>query len=154
MTGLVLAHTPEDSLLAKRTKTPFNCPLFDGQNLRKLPCGHKGIGLHIPKYLQCQWVEIFCIYTDMPDAAFGIYTDTTIRYLNILVGILTIFQNIGNALLENPLNTIKSFGWKIIMLVTFETEPYQSSKRGEQVLVQCAWECQPAVKKRRMASAQ
>ena len=154
MACLILSCAANDVFLTKRTYAPFNRPLLDGQNLRKHPCGHKRIGLHVPKYLQCQWVEIFRIYTDTTDAAFGIYTDTTIRYLNILVGILAIFQNIGNALLENPLNTVKSFGWKIIVLMTFETKPLQPTKRGEQALVQRAWECQPAVEKRRMASAQ
>ena len=113
MACLILSCAANDVFLTKRTYAPFNRPLLDGQNLRKLPCGHKRIGLHVPKYLQCQWVEIFRIYTDMPDSAFGIYTDTIIRYLNILVSILTIFQNIGNALLENPLDMVKSFSWKV-----------------------------------------
>lgn len=103
MSSLVDTYTTDNTLLPENANSPFNRALFDTKDVRKLSGSYVWIRLHVPDHLQGTGIKIITFYTDIGSFDFVFYTDRTFPYIKIIIGIETVLQDIGNALLEKTL---------------------------------------------------
>ena len=154
MTSLCGTNSPNDAFLSQNPYPSLDRPHLYTQNLRQFTRRHKWIRLHVPNHLQGQCIEIIAAYTDRGVFFFVFYTDTTFGYLKTIVSFLSIFQDIGNALLEKPLQNRQSFARKVIMRMDMEPKTAQSFNRHQEARIQPTWEAEPMIKQHRMLASQ
>ena len=86
---------------------------------------------------------------DIPPFALRIYSDIRRRYLEELISILTIFNDLRSSIPEKILNGLKAFLWKRMMLVPLKTEGLKDFKPLFHLLGNPTREAEPFQIKRR-----